>query len=307
MPVWHKVYLKKKEVPDKSQNMKESEESFLLFLKKENQMLNDRIDGLMKELRLSREENRKAMDESYSQRKKLLEYKLEVERLNKLNGTSALSQKLLAGKVVRIEKMVQQLEKSNEIILREKKEYEEKNHSLLSAVEELKKEKFELEIQLRERTKRLDRLEKEFSSSRFIPKEPDPDISSYTPTFVEEQFDIEGPEMDFGDESFESEEIDYDEADVIEITDNKQEIAKHVNLFSFIYSKFQERKFQNKTKTEQESLIFLKTMEHNMSKTKVQLIKDAVKSGKAFSMLELYKLVSRNASDDEIMDFLGTT
>ena len=80
---------------------------------------------------------------------------------------------------------------------------------------------------------------------------------------------------------------------------------RHSNLFTKIFTKHQQKKFEKKTVSEQESLIFVKMMENNFSKDMVQTVKNAMKSNAYLSRFEIYDLISNKATEEEISSYCG--
>ena len=84
---------------------------------------------------------------------------------------------------------------------------------------------------------------------------------------------------------------------VIRIADATPQIKKKSNVFIRLYSKFQERMFEQKPKSEQNNLLLLKMMNLNFTPERVKKVKACINADG--SLLELYKMVTRDAPDDE--------
>lgn len=311
---------------EEKESMKTSDNSsgiarFMDHLKAENQQLNIRLDSTLKELAEARQEVKTAMEESFANRKNALEFKLELEQLRKNESGLNLAVKLAEGKVQKSKNMLAQLESTIERLREDKrciadendllkKELQEKSitisklegekeeyilsvKQLSSEIEMLKQEKavFQAERESFPGIEVGDTMEEAFFDTSMVPGEPG-----------WSQEDMEEPVLENVEE-----ESDYSADDLISITDNRDEIDKHTNLFAMLISKYQEKKFKRKTVSEQESMIFAKMMEQKFSRAKLLTIKNVLKENTTLSRFELYKLISRDASDKELTQFCGVT
>lgn len=88
---------------------------------------------------------------------------------------------------------------------------------------------------------------------------------------------------------------------IIRIADASKQIRKKSNIFARMYSKFQERAFEQKPEHDQKNILFQKVMGMKFTKEKTQIVKKALNAGGSY--LELYKMVTRNAPDEEFDDY----
>lgn len=279
--------------------------------RKENERLKARIDELLAELSESRKETARANQELMSGRKTSMESKLEVERLRKAASADKTALRLLEKKIAKCSAMATDAEAINDMLISANKKLECELSNSSAQILQLNSEMAILQSQLREKSfqlesavAELDRM-KEGNRQSFVPADT-PCKEEFT--YPEPQTIREEPEESegFGEEEHDNDDLpDYDTSAVIPIRNNKEEVVKHTNLLTKIFSKYQDRKFQKKTKAEQENLIFIKTMEMSVSKPKMQMIKTAFNSNAEFSRLELYKMISANASEEELAMFLG--
>jgi hypothetical protein len=96
---------------------------------------------------------------------------------------------------------------------------------------------------------------------------------------------------------------DYDESEVIPITPASNEIGRQSHVFANLISGFFDKGYSMKRQGEQDNLIFKKLMEHDYSQNTVRIVGDTLRKYTNIPRLDLYKLVSRNASDDELEQF----
>jgi hypothetical protein len=99
------------------------------------------------------------------------------------------------------------------------------------------------------------------------------------------------------------EENDYDESEVVPITSASNEIGRQSHIFANLISVFFDKGYSMKRQGEQDNLIFKKLMEHDYSQNTVRIVGDTLRKYTNIPRLDLYKLVSRNASDDELEQF----
>lgn len=262
-------------------------ETFMKHLMGENTQLNARLDSVMKELNTSRNEVKSLMDELYASRRSIQEYRTENEQLKKDTGRAALAIRLAEGKTAKYQAMTEQLEAINDRIRLTNKEVKEE----LSVVRQ----------ELLEREETVKKLEEELLEQKRIMEE----IQNEAAPELEKIATSQETDADSIEPFGEEEDQDYPEEDVIVIGDNRQEILQHSNLFVSVLSKFYERRFAKKTQADQDNLIFIKMMEKNFSMDMVQLIKKALNDNDDLSRLDLYRLISQNASDTELTRFCG--
>ncbi|MBD5556860.1 MAG: hypothetical protein HDQ95_16345 [Roseburia sp.] len=262
-------------------------ETVIKHLIDENTQLNARLDSVMKELNTSRQEVKSLMEEVYAGRRSIQEYRTENEQLKKDTGRAVLAIRLEEGKTAKYQAMAEQLEAINVRIRLTNKEIEE-----------------ELAVVRQELLEREDTV-KELEEKLFEQKRIMEEIRNEAASEVEKVATSQEIDTDSIEPFREEEDQDYPEGDVIVISDNRPEIQQHSNLFVSVLSKFYEIRFAKKTQADQDNLIFIKMMEKNFSMDMVQLIKKALKDNDDLSRLDLYRLISQNASDTELTRFCG--
>jgi hypothetical protein len=296
-----------------------ADNAFMEHLKNENATLNKRLDSVLEELNVSRQELKKMMEESFTSRQRTLKYKLEIDHLQEKSGTSELSVKLAESKILQYKAMLEQQNKINEQLRVSLKEstaqLEKKSAEVAEQEEKYIKQIGELEGRLQEKEQDVLYYQSLAEKPEVPEHYPERFQDNETETFyMDDSFDMssllenEGYDnsADTGfldDESIVKEENDYSDDDLISIQDNRKEIAKHSNLLATLIAKHQDRCFQKKTLAEQENLVFMKMLEKNMPKDMVQMIRNTMKNNGKFSRLELYKLVARGAGNEELSDF----
>ena len=122
--------------------------------------------------------------------------------------------------------------------------------------------------------------------------------------------DSEGTFFDDLEGSFEDdahvdqlEETDYGYEDVREVVDNSENFRQKSNFFMDFLLKHSEKYFNKRPRQEQENRIFIKMMDMAFSKDTMQLIKSNL--NETVPCFELYRLISRDPSEDDIRDFFN--
>lgn len=286
----------------------------LVYVKNENTELKERISELLKDLNESRQETMAAKEEVFAGRKKAMESKLELERLRKVADSGSMTARLTEKKIAKYIAMAKDTEAINDSITEENKRLETELKDANAELLALRNEKTAWESQLKEKThqlektvlevERLQKLQEEMAQTPIAEAITDTggeypheeEIAKEEPEYEPEYYEVES--------SMEDDTPDYDVSDLVYICDNKKEVIKHSNLLTTIFTKYQDRKFQKKSKVEQENLIFIRMMDMALSKSKVQMVKTAIDSNSEFSRLELYKLITNNATESELSLFL---
>lgn len=88
---------------------------------------------------------------------------------------------------------------------------------------------------------------------------------------------------------------------IIRIKDATAQIRKKCNVFARIFSKYQERMFEQKPESDQKNILFMKIMNLNMSTDTIKIIKKSINADGSY--LELYKMVTRHATDEEFEQY----
>lgn len=120
-----------------------------------------------------------------------------------------------------------------------------------------------------------------------------------------ENLEVEELSKDMDDLSRENDEdvILYDESNLTYISDGMETLTQKSSLFAQFFSKFHEKKFKKKPQLEQENIIFIKMMELKLAQEKVLIIKKLLRNNDQFSRLDLYKLIAKNPSGEELEEF----
>lgn len=93
------------------------------------------------------------------------------------------------------------------------------------------------------------------------------------------------------------------DGEVLEIQDGIKGIKKRSSLFSKLFTRHHEKMFLQKPEMEQHNTIFIKMMELSFEKDKVALVKEILNSNTTLSCLELYKIVAKNPSMEELKTY----
>lgn len=103
-------------------------------------------------------------------------------------------------------------------------------------------------------------------------------------------------------------EADYDESEVthIDLPGLVQRIKSNVNIFGGFMAKVYENKFIKQSDPEQRALIMGKVIAAKYSKEVSSSVKDYLNNNKEDSKIELYKLLSRQVPEGEIIDFCSS-
>ncbi|MDD3415999.1 MAG: hypothetical protein PHY47_18675 [Lachnospiraceae bacterium] len=293
------------------------EKEFIEHLKTENEQLNIRLNNAMDELDSYRLEQKNMMETSISNKKAFMDHKIEAEHLKKdlekVKSTLVMAEK----KTEHYKEMICQLNTINDRILAEKLETEkslvEMQTKLDSAQSDCAQGKTENAILV----KQIETMEQQIANMR---------IASLTTSGIDEKVavssidqtedfemisqvnnpDVSSMYLDDENDMNVVEELDYDPNDLIPIQNNKKNVEKHSSFLSRFINRHFEKKFEKKSQVEQDNLIFIKLMENEFSKEMVQTITRALRSNSILSRLELYKLISNKAENEDIINFCNT-
>lgn len=283
---------------------------YIRHLVHENDILNKRLDTILNELNGIRSEQKDMMEASISDKHILMDYKLDNERLRKEVDKVNLSLEIAKRKYEARSSMIDQLNIINGDLVAE-------NSKLKSDAEELS-QKYKTVLQ--ECTAHTDTINDLNIQIKALQSQLKEKITYKVPENVLEQSEydrgfgfnneetveptMDEPELE-SDDSFvnEPEELDYDPEELIEIKDNKKEVKKHSNFLVDFIARHFEKKFINKSIAEQDNLIFIKLMENEYKQETVRAVKSAMKNNQDLSRVDLYKLVTSQKSDDDILVF----
>lgn len=267
----------------------EEKETFLKHLMSENAQLNTRLDNVMQELNTARAEIKSLMEETFSSRRSVQECQTENEQLKKNISRMTFAARLAEEKTAKYQAMAEQLKAINDRSRAANKEIQEELSAVRQELQERKDAVKKLEEELFEQRRAMEEIRDQTTAD-------DPKVA--TSQFLDESLsDLPEKDEDGYDE--------YSDDDLIPISDNRQDIRQHSNLLVSVLSKFYEKRFAKKTQADQDNLIFIKMMEKNFSIDMVQLVKKALNDNDDLSRLDLYRLISQNASDTELTEFCG--
>lgn len=99
---------------------------------------------------------------------------------------------------------------------------------------------------------------------------------------------------------------EYAEGNIVPITDEIASIREKGSLFARLFSRYHEKAFMKKSLTDQEGIIFVKMLELQFDKDKVLFVKKMMRGDEKISLIELYKLISKNPSVEELNRFYNS-
>lgn len=113
---------------------------------------------------------------------------------------------------------------------------------------------------------------------------------------------VENSRVEKNDEeiSYIKEFADYSGDNMIPIVNGIDGIREKSNMLARLFSRHHEKAFLKKSLSDQEGSIFVKMMELKFDKDKVSLVKRMIHGDAKISVVELYKLVSKNPSIEEL-------
>ena len=297
-----------------------AQNEYLHHLIKENDMLNKRLDTTLCELNNIRSEQKSLLEKSVSDKHALENGKHEYEQLRQEADRYRFSAEMAKRKYESQADMIDQLSSINDELADENETLQRKTEELSIKYQEVLLESSvhtdiinDLNVKIKDLQRQL-----EVSSMNKVPiRVPDgSDIMKdrtgqpqYGRDFVvddnaeADEMPVMENEYDVSEALEESEELDYNPADLIEIKDNKMEVKKHSNIFMDLITRHFEKKFVHKSIAEQDNLIFIKLMENDYKQETVRAVKSVMKNNQELSRLDLYKLVTNQKSDDDILVF----
>lgn len=98
-------------------------------------------------------------------------------------------------------------------------------------------------------------------------------------------------------------ELEWKAEDIKDIVPDKNGIINRIMKFAHTHSSYYERQYMKKTILEQENMLFVKMMELHFSKEKVLMVKNVLQTKKSLSRVELYKFLSKNPTEDELIKY----
>lgn len=178
-------------------------------------------------------------------------------------------------------------------------ELETKNKKLLVQIEELKKQQEKGRMDVKSPTTPQE-VKIEAPEVSVMPK-PDkqPDIKKLDEDSGRTEINDEGT-------SYDKQTTDYSGDSMIPIVNGIACIKEKSSIFARLFSKYHEKKFMKKSLSEQEGSIFVKMMELKFDKDKVSLVKRMIHGDAKISAVELYKLVCKNPSVEELNLFCNS-
>ncbi len=98
----------------------------------------------------------------------------------------------------------------------------------------------------------------------------------------------------------------YDYTDVTEVVPDKETVKRKCNWFFGNFFNYSKNNFLKKSRKEQENLIFIKMMETHLPIDSQKAVRKALtNSGDELPCFELYKLICKKPTNDELMSFLS--
>lgn len=200
-----------------------------------------------------------------------------VERLNSINS--------------RLRDEITDKEKKNSQLKEKYLEAEEKNKKLSAQLEGLKKQQEKDRI---DRKKLMD-AQKDRKEVPVVPAVPKPDEQPNAGKTYAANTEIndEGAFCGRGITG-------HSGGSMIPIVNGIESIREKSSIFARLFSRHHEKAFMKKSLPEQEGSIFVKMMELKFDKDKVSLVKRMIHGDAKISAVELYKLVSKNPSIEEL-------
>lgn len=305
---------------DSSMHEKSAQDEYIHHLIQENNTLNKRMDATLDELNNIRSEQKSMIEKSVSDQNELENCRRDNEQLRQEVDRYRFSAEMAKRKYESQADMIDQLSSINDELVDENESLKRKAEELSSKYQEVLLESSvhtdiinDLNVRIKDLQRQL-----EVSSMNKVPIRV-PDATDIMKDRTEQpqygrDFDVddneEADEMpvmeneyDVSEALEEPEELDYNPADLIEIKDNKTEVKKHSNIFMDLIARHFEKKFVHKSIAEQDNLIFIKLMENDYKQETVRAVKSVMKNNQELSRLDLYKLVTNQKSDDDILVF----
>lgn len=290
-------------------------------LKAENAQLNAKLDKVMDEINQCKIERQNMFEESLSNKKAFMNYKLEAECLKKESIRNQSILEMFEKKSSKLQEMIRQLNAINGGLIEEKEKNRETIVTLESELDLAKEDSLSKEAEIEVLKRQIKLLEQQIADIRMSSLKTQNNIfeekknsgailQEDSSILMEESADMSSIADDnervvMTEVKNETEELDYDPEDLIPIENKKKKVVKHSNFFSQLINRYFEKKFEKKSQAEQDNLIFIKLMENEFSKDMVQIVKKALKNNNSMSRLELYKLIISRVDDDDIFRFCG--
>lgn len=274
---------------DSSMHEKSAQDEYIHHLIRENNTLNKRMDATLDELNNIRSEQKSMIEKSVSDQNELENCRRDNEQLRQEVDRYKLSAEMAKRKYESQADMIDQLSSINDELADENESLKRKAEELSSKYQEVLLESSVHTDIINNLNVRLKNLQRQF----FV-------VEDNAET---DEMPVMGNEYDVSEALEDPEELDYNPADLIEIKDNKTEVKKHSNIFMDLIARHFEKKFVHKSIAEQDNLIFIKLMENDYKQETVRAVKSVMKNNQELSRLDLYKLVTNQKSDDDILVF----
>ncbi|MDD3414215.1 MAG: hypothetical protein PHY47_09460 [Lachnospiraceae bacterium] len=292
------------------------EKEFIEHLKTENKQLNDRLNNVMTELDSYRLEQKNMMETSISNKKAYMDHKIEADHLKKELEKTKSTLVMAEKKANHYKEMICQLNTINDRILAEKLETEKSLAEMHTKLDSTQTDCVQGKAENAILVKQIETMEQQIANMRNASLTT-PGIDKKVEVSEIDQIDdfemisqanpdVSAMYLDDENDMNVVEEFDYDPKDLIPIQNNKKNIEKHSSFLSRFINRHFEKKFEKKSQAEQDNLIFIKLMENEFTKEMVQIITKALRSNSILSRLELYKLISNKAENEDIINFCNT-
>jgi len=274
----------------------DSDKPFLNHLIQENDSKNRQIETLLEEMSAMRQEIKELREEAFSHRYNFMKSNQELAEVKRSSSKAILTEKLLTRKN-------DSLQAANMLLEQENEKLREERQALIDENEEIRSTRIVLEKQLEEKRLQVETLKQQlsiFEESIFSPEEIEmvdvDEVVAVNEIMQEELEEDDLEEYTIGTNIFEN---------IVPIENQRDNVVKHTNLFATIMSKYYEKKFEKKTLSEQDNLIFIKMMEKNFTKEMVQIVKKAIATNATLSRTELYLFISSGVSKEALLEFCG--
>lgn len=299
------------------ENMELQKECF--DLRKSSLSLESEMQSLKKDYEQSKKDNQHLLSANKLSSMKIISIQKLCDTLKKVNtGLLFPDMEIAENKIKESEEMYHMLE---EEFASMKSKYEaslETNAVLESQLSSLRNDKHELdkkyqalvlenketELRCRELYEELEKVKSQLiteshdrPSDEEIRRFEEADNDDYTDDFIREM--NEELRKDTSSIMNDIEEDDFDQSELISMISDKQEIKKHRSLFRVLLDKFRDREFTRMPAHEQKGMIFTKMVEKEFPKPTIKLVSETLKANKKMKRVELYRLISQNASPDE--------
>lgn len=302
---------------DKQLSHLEVESEFIQHLKAENAQLNSRLDETLKELNTYRDEQKRIMETSFESKHKVMQSKMDVDRLNKDLQRSKVMYSILEKKYAFQKNMIVQLQNINHSIVKENNDLKEEFQSIDSLKALHAEEISSYKSDCIEKQARIESLEQELVLLKDNLRETEKRLNDLSINGISEDAQnlsdfhtVEHPSNNDNYDKFiispkkdDNNLLDYNDEDLIAITNNEDTVRKHSNIFSNLLGKFFKKRFEDSTSEDQYNRIVTKILQNEYKTDAIYKIANRVsKESSDESRIKLYELVCKKTPEDEIIN-----